>query len=150
MIVCKMPDPIQWALQNRFRVASGECFTNCGLATILTLTESGYSDVLASSGYTINYILGTLTPPGYETVGHAWLKATRGSMSEIWDPTLQVNSQLWNAGQSKFNYVAVREFSAEQLVQWFRERYPNNRLTSELVPEGRCRFPIIDKNRTVK
>lgn len=150
ILICTIPDHILFVLKQQFLIEKGECFTNCGLATILTKTKNKYSTALASLDYEINYTLGTLTPPGHETVGHAWLKATHDQSTKIWDPTLQINSRLWNSDPTVFRYVAVREFSANQLLEWLWKKYPNRPMTPQLIPAGLCRFPVISDHGIIE
>lgn len=144
MKITKMPTPILWALKHSTGVKKGDCFTNCGHATILpSIIDCDYSDRIKNSGLTIEYIIGILSPPGHESTPHAWLKAKRHDKNYYWDPTLQENSSLWNMSYDKFVYEQTHSFDSQEIIDWWKHKYPDKSKDSNGVPEGNCRFPII-------
>ena len=145
-----MPTAVLWALLYTLCIDKGECFTNAGLATLLTLMKSNYSALMNDEGFVIDYVLGLLTPPNHEAVAHAWLKATRKEKVVYWDPTLQVHSPSWNLSPHNFHYQAFHVLSAQELSLWLREKYPDRKFTVHGIPHGDCRLPIINQQGAIE
>lgn len=145
-----IPSSILWAMQKTIPIDKGECYTNCGLATLLTSGGTEYSEQLRAEGVSIEYALGILTPPGHEPVLHAWLKATSEEGMTFWDPTLQTHSRLWNQSNPSFTYELKYLLSGKDLVSSFASRYPGVPVNDYGIPHGLCRFPVINERGDIE
>lgn len=146
MRVTRIPEDILWELKNTFPILQGECYANSGVSTLLCLGNSDYSLRVKNNTLLIRYALGFLTPPGHETVPHAWLVITEADqVTYYWDATLQVNSPLWNIQNQNFKYILKKIITAGELQIWLREKYPERNFTTDGIPYGCCRFPIISQ-----
>lgn len=97
MRISRIPDDILWQMRMLFPIKQGECFSNCGVATIFALGDYDYAKKVKDHQILIRYALGFIRPPGYDTVPHAWLVCTQNNkVTFTRDATLQVNSKLWN------------------------------------------------------
>ncbi|EGQ7645714.1 hypothetical protein PY199_003578 [Vibrio cholerae] len=150
MKITKMPSPILWALKYAVGVKQGDCFTNCGYATILPSIDCDYSDMVNERGLIIEYVIGILSPPEHEPTPHAWLKVKHQDEIYYWDPTLQENSDLWNWSLHKFGYEQTHTFSHQEILDWWKYKYPHKARDSNGIPEGKCRFPIIDHEKVLQ
>jgi hypothetical protein len=146
MLVARIPEDILWSLNILCRIKQGECFSNSGVATICNLGDYEYSKKIKSHQFLIRYALGFLSPPGHYTVPHAWLICTKDNKTTFyWDPTLQVHSSLWNQKIREFRYATRHVLTPDELRNWFRNKYPDRELTIDGIPDGNCRFPIINQ-----
>jgi len=151
MLATRIPEDIFWYLKRLFTIAQGECFKNSGLATICAPGNYDYSQKIQENKFLIRYALGFLTPPGYETVPHAWLVSTKADQAtSYWDATLQVNSPLWNMQSRKFKYEVKHILTANELRNWLRDKYPNREFTPDGIPHGNCRFPTINQAGSIE
>ncbi|HCM1039271.1 MULTISPECIES: hypothetical protein [Vibrio harveyi group] len=150
MKITKMPYPFLWALKSSVGVNQGECFTNCGFATILPSVDCNYSDMVKERGLKIEYVIGILSPPGHEPTPHAWLKVTDQDKIYYWDPTLQEHSGLWNSSLNKFGYEQTHTFNHQEILDWWKHKYPNRPKDSNGIPEGNSRFPIVDHAKVLQ
>lgn len=111
---------------------SGRCFENCVIA-VLGLSKTAR----------LQYVLGFVTPPGYEAVPHAWLLEDGDLGPAYLDPTLQDASALWQSRCGEFIYDERYRFTRDDLLAWFRSKYAGREFSAIGVPKGLARGPII-------
>lgn len=151
MRIARIPEDILWQLKVLFPIKQGECFSNSGVATICALGDYDYSQKVKNHQLLIRYALGFLSPPGYDTVPHAWLVCTKDNKVTFpWDATLQVNSPLWNRQSQDFRYETKHILTADELRNWLRKKYPDREFTTDGIPHGNCSFPIINQTGVIE
>lgn len=132
------PDTMICDLKKANADLNGRCFENCTIA------------VLAFQGkWILEYVVGYLTPPGYASVPHAWLSLHQADGVVFIDPTLQGSSSLWQTCRHEFIYDEHFRFSHEELLHWFRERYPDRNFSDLGIPDGPIRGPIINDSGVI-
>lgn len=90
MIITHTPIHLFWLFQDRDIVKQGECYANAGTAVIFSSFENEISEWLVTNNWRISYTIGVLSPPGFDSVPHAWLKAEQDTgRAYWWDSTLQ-------------------------------------------------------------
>lgn len=124
---------LMWDLKKANAVLTGLCYENCMIAVL------GPARV-----WRLDYVLGLMTPPGHETVAHAWLAEHREDGPVYLDPTLQDASMLWSRRRSEFIYDERFRFSREELLEWLLDKHPGRSVGESGVPEGELRKPMID------
>lgn len=133
--VHQAPDDLMQSLIEADAVQAGRCFGNCMIAVLgLSATRN------------LRYVLGFLTPPGYERVRHAWLLQEISSGPIYLDPTLQASSPHWQARRRDFNYEQLYTFTNAQLRSWLSATYPDRTFDSLGMPEGPIRAPMINES----
>jgi hypothetical protein len=146
MLVKNISEDILWHLQILFPIKQGECFSNSGVATICAPGCYEYSRKIKYCRLLVRYALGFLRPPGHEPVPHAWLVCTEENKATFfWDATLQVNSPLWGRKSHEFRYEVKHILTADELRNWLFKKYPDRDISIDGIPEGICRFPIINQ-----
>lgn len=146
MLVERIPVDILWSLSVLFPIEKGKCFSNSGIATVLSRGSYEYSKKIENNHLLIRYVLGFLIPPDQDAVPHAWLACTKSNkVTFIWDATLQVNSPLWNKKNQEFRYETKHVLTIDELRDWLQENYQGRDFTSDGIPHGSSRFPIINK-----
>jgi hypothetical protein len=126
------PADLMQSLREADAVQAGRCFENC-LIAVLGL----------SSTRNLRYTLGFLTPPGYEQVRHAWLLQETLEGPIYLDPTLEVSSPHWQVRKGDFVYESLYTFTKDQLLDWFKNSYPDRPFTELGIPEGAIRGPML-------
>lgn len=145
MTITHIPAHLFWLFQDRDILKQGECYANAGAAVIFSSFENEISEWLVTNSWKISYTIGVLSPPGFDSVPHAWLKAEQGTgRSYWWDPTLQKNSRIWGMRSREFSYKEVATFNDQELKEWFKKAYEGSEFSPHGVPVQPCRFPIVD------
>lgn len=110
-----------------------KCFENCMIAVL------GLADFRK-----LEYVLGFITPPGYDPVVHAWLAHETQSAIIYFDPTLQASSPLWKARKDEFIYEERHTFTKEQLQEWLKTKYSDREFDGAGMPDGPIKGPILN------
>lgn len=127
------PADQMWFLKGGGMPLQGRCFEICTIAVL------GWREKIQA-----HYVLGFVTPPGCDTVPHAWIEVQDPEGFYYLDPTLQDGSLLWASRRNEFVYDKRHVLSKGDVLDWFREQYPD-RIFSDLgVPEGPIRAPVIN------
>ena len=126
------PGEMMSVLKDADATLVGNCFENCVIA-VLALHASN----------NLEYVLGFLTSPDRKMVAHAWLRYDGGSVPIYLDPTLQATSPLWNRMKQEFLYDERFSYAREQLVQYFKDKYPGRDFSDSGIPSGRVTGPVI-------
>jgi hypothetical protein len=111
----------------------GKCFENCMIAVL------GLADFRK-----LEYVLGFVSPPGYDPVVHAWLALEMQSAVIYFDPTLQASSPLWMARRNEFIYDARHTFTKEQLLNWLKAKYSDREFADGGMPNGPINGPLLN------
>lgn len=127
------PAEFIWDLQCANAPLAGKCYENCVIAV--------FRQPLAMQ---LQYILGFVTPPGHDTVAHAWLQHDTPNGAIYLDPTLQDASPLWLRQRNDFIYDKRFSLTREELVQWFRDKKPDGVFNANGVPAGSVSLPMIN------
>jgi len=121
-----------WDLKRNTPSLAGKCFENCVIAVLaLNLKPE------------LHYVLGFVTPPGYGSYAHAWLQQESENGPVYFDPTLEDSSPLWGQRNRDFVYDKRFIFTRTELLEWFKERYPDRQFSDRGVPDGMIRGTII-------
>lgn len=126
-------------LQRANAPLKGKCFENCLIAVLGLNTESQ-----------LHYVLGFVTPPGYDSVPHAWLHLETENGPVYIDPTLQDSSPLWQFRSGEFAYDMRYRMSKAELLLWFRNNYRDRKFSEIGIPEGLARGPIINADGEIE
>lgn len=127
------PMEIIWDLQKVNAPLKGKCFDNCMLA-VLSQPETSK----------LQYVLGFVTPPGFDSEAHAWLQKDTIDGPVYLDPTLQDASKLWQQRKNEFFYDMRYRMTKEELLRWFRVTYADRTFSENGLPDGLARGPIIN------
>jgi hypothetical protein len=128
-----LPVDLMQSLTEANATQCAKCFENCMIAVL------GLADFRK-----LEYVLGLMTPPGYDPVVHAWLAHETQSAIIYFDPTLQVSSALWRARKDEFIYVARHSFTRQQLLKWLRTKYTDREFDGIGMPDGPIKGPILN------
>lgn len=127
-----IPDSLMSTLMEAGATRSGKCFENCVIA-VLGLRASRK----------LKYVLGFVTPPGYSSLSHAWLRQETHGGYVYFDPTHQASSPLWSKRKEEFVYEERCSFTRQQLLKWFQTKYPERQYTELGIPEGSIQGQVI-------
>lgn len=146
MLISRISEDILCSLNDLFPIEKGECYSNSGVAAVCASEDNEYSRKIKIHKLFIRYALGFLSPPGYETIPHSWLIITKdNNFTFLSDVTLQLHSPLWNKNSDAFRYEIKHILTADEIRIFFRKSYPNREFRSDGIPNGKCRFPIINQ-----
>lgn len=134
MRIATLPVPAEMMLVLKDAGATliGNCFENCVIA-VLALHASNE----------LKYFLGFLTPPDRKAVAHAWLRHDGDDGPIYLDPTLQAISTLWNRKRQEFQSDERFCYPKEQLVKYFKAKYPDRKFSESGIPSRRVTGPTI-------
>ena len=142
MLSTRVGDTFLWALSDIYPIEKRQCYSNSGVATILSECENDFSRAMGDIKR-IRYALGFLLADRGERVPHAWLICDLEHRSFFCDPTLQVHSREWRERNGSFVYELKHVLHADELSSWLRSRYSNRTFNEHGIPQGHMRFPIL-------